>query len=392
MLQWVEFGISIWIPLSVSIYNSLWAFKIKNYSNVLLLTLVLPRWDVLQAGKHVLTQHSPYTANNMEAPEHYMSSKPKRHTKTDPYIHTRANHTTFHFHFFSSSSSLTPPIPYARSMVRTRGEQAQPRAAPGGTSPLGEPPVRAEHGPHHAQHRAAPCPGAPGTADAPNRCCWRAESDRLGETALPPFEGTTPSGYGMDWTPPEGQSLREPYAPPISNLYTDGSGKSATRRAVWRNVFHLAISQLCNGRGKGTLTHFHLGLISEPQFKFLLQVAEQRVAKARQRHNSHNIWQDDAEQYKLEWGKKWTRPLRRASRLYSCHVRSHRLPLSSCDFSVACCRRRIHTKLTDLRWWQTPRKCYMWCKCYNGRLWVHSVTAKLYDRAEEKKSFLNEIL
>lgn len=118
--------------------------------------------------------------------------------KTDPYIHTRANHTPFHFHFFSSSSSLTPPIPYTRSVVRTRGEQAQPRAAPRGTSPLGDPPVRAEHGPHHAQHRAAPCPGAPGTADAPNHCCWRTESDRLGETALPPFEGTTPSGYGLD--------------------------------------------------------------------------------------------------------------------------------------------------------------------------------------------------
>lgn len=53
--QWVGFGISRWIPASVFIYNSLSAFKIKCYCIVHLLMLVLPRWDVLQAEKHILT-------------------------------------------------------------------------------------------------------------------------------------------------------------------------------------------------------------------------------------------------------------------------------------------------------------------------------------------------
>lgn len=109
----------------------------KNYCIVHLLMFVLPHWDALWAEKYILTLGIALTPLIIyRAREHYMFSKPKRHTKTDPYIHARANHNTFHFHFFSSSSDLTSPNLYVCYVVHTRGEQEQLRAATGETSLL----------------------------------------------------------------------------------------------------------------------------------------------------------------------------------------------------------------------------------------------------------------
>lgn len=55
MLLWVRFDLSTWISTSVFIYNSLSAFKIKNYCAIHPLTLVLPHWDAFQAEKPILT-------------------------------------------------------------------------------------------------------------------------------------------------------------------------------------------------------------------------------------------------------------------------------------------------------------------------------------------------
>lgn len=69
--------------------------------------------------------HSPDTTNNVEAAELYTPSKPKRRTETDPCVHRGANHSTFHSHFFSSSSNLTPPILYVCAVVQPTAWERQ---------------------------------------------------------------------------------------------------------------------------------------------------------------------------------------------------------------------------------------------------------------------------
>ena len=145
--------------------------------------------------------HSRYSSNNLEATEHYTSSKPRRHTKPHPYIHAGANHKTFHFHFFSSCSNLTPPILYVWYAVPTRGEEAQ--LCVYGERRL-QPGVWERRARIPATHLTTPCPGPPaqlgGRADALNGCCWHTEPSSVGETGLLPSKGTTSSCWGLNGT------------------------------------------------------------------------------------------------------------------------------------------------------------------------------------------------
>lgn len=124
-----------------------------------------------------------YTTNNLEAAEHYISSKPKRHTRTDPHIRARASHNTFHFHFFSSSSNPTPPILYAWSVIHARGERAQLCAATWETSLLAKGPWVQSTGPHHTRRQGAPCPGALAQLDGRLQMDWTAAAGTQSPTA-----------------------------------------------------------------------------------------------------------------------------------------------------------------------------------------------------------------
>lgn len=186
MLLWVRFDLSTWISTSVFIYNSLSAFKIKNYCAIHPLMLVLPHWDAFQAEKPILTL----------------------------------------------GTVLTPQITWMlQSSTRPWNPRDAPRAIPVCTQQQTTAPFIP------TSFQGLPAWHLPS-------CVWWS-SQQLGEAVLPPSKGVTSSCEGLGQLRRNSKGWERP-----GHLVRARDSEGLYKFALGCNIFLLTLSELHNGEVK----------------------------------------------------------------------------------------------------------------------------------------------